>query len=697
MESFDFMDYKRYEHISKGLEDDRLITCDLGIWFRLERVSSNYGFQRKMTSLFQEVSFRDLKVLRRGGDTYYRATLNKWNMAKFLKSPNLGIFGDDYSITINGVYVNEEEGSESEVEEPETPLKAVEQHKKNEDNVLQIDLKKSSEKNGPMARGVHTYNLLSNFTEIENIMTHFNITFEDVEALIKPTPAIPSLLVVLKKSLSDWVKETDVRRDPFLLYQPAPQSERMGRTQIWAHAVLEDNQLERRVTIEGIYKRVSNAEVVHTLSYNGDVLTKPQPLTWKGSDLPNGDLMVNMKLHTEMNFIIIKGESYKVSYARQEKQCTHCFSFSHKNFECERWEADGRTLMFDYYKKWQRQVGFKEYQPLRPNPEDDVPQTPPQRIGSASESPAKPKKTPSKENVKEIQKQQNPEDKANPKKPSHEETANNSSTEAVPDQPQKPQVERKNDGTAKEGPDKDDVNPEILLEDFGAKYNLQGTSSKTPGLEATISKATALGSVQRKLFGEDDLPPSVGDSKESGQMPSQEASSEEVKSKGDNPNGSTQEEAGAKGTEKGRDEDKVQDHRVKSPKRNEKLEGLDQGLTPEGGGDKVVEGQKEQTEGKEGIIAESKKRKNSSSATKLTPENKKAHGNEKPVLLKEMKKMEEESVKKDLTEVKKKVLKSRLESYLNSKKDEIKRMTDDDQREFERTEANIRSSLGKSK
>ena len=180
-------------------------------------------------------------------------------------------------------------------------------------------------------------------------------------------------------------------------------------------------------------------------------------------------------------------------------------------------------------------------------------------------------------------------------------------------------------------------------------------------------------------------------------MPSQEASSEEVKSKGDNPNGSTQEEAGAKGTEKGRDEDKVQDHRVKSPKRNEKPEGLDQGLTPEGGGDKVVEGQKEQTEGKEGITAESKKRKNSSSATKLTPENKKAHGNEKPVLLKEMKKMEEESVKKDLTEVKKKVLKSRLESYLNSKKDEIKRMTDDDQREFERTEANIRSSLGKSK
>ena len=258
MEPYEFMDFKRYKYISKDLEDDRLITCDLGIWFRLERVSSSYGFQRKMTSLFQDVDFLDLKVLRRGGDTLYRATLNKRNFTKFLGSENLGIFGDDYSIIVNGFHLNEDEGGDTDATGPETPLKAVEKHRKVDDNVLQIDLKKSAEKNGPMARGVLTYNLLCDFAEVDNIMTHFNISMEDIDALIKPTPAIPSLLVVLKKNVEDWLKEADVRRDPYLLYQPAPQSERMGRTQIWAHVVLEDNQFDRRVTIEGIYKRVSN-------------------------------------------------------------------------------------------------------------------------------------------------------------------------------------------------------------------------------------------------------------------------------------------------------------------------------------------------------------------------------------------------------------------------------------------------------
>ena len=141
---------------------------------------------------------------------------------------------------------------------------------------------------------------------------------EDVDALIKPTPAIPSLLVVLKKNVEDWLKEADVRRDPYLLYQPAPQSERMGRTQIWAHITLEDNQFDRRVTIEGIFKRVSNEEIMHTLKYHGEILSEPKPVTWKGTDFPNGDLVVNMRIHNEFTFIMIKGEAYKVSYAKQD-------------------------------------------------------------------------------------------------------------------------------------------------------------------------------------------------------------------------------------------------------------------------------------------------------------------------------------------------------------------------------------------
>ena len=81
----------------------------------------------------------------------------------------------------------------------------------------------------------------------------------------------------------------------------------------------------------------------------------------------------------------------------------------------------------------------------------------------------------------------------------------------------------------------------------------------------------------------------------------------------------------------------------------------------------------------------------------MTPETKKAFVKEEPALLKEIKKIDEEASKGDLTEVKRKILKSKLESHISSKKDEIKRLTSIDRQEHERTELNIRSSLGRIK
>ena len=161
MDFLEFKDFGRYKHISKDLEEGQLITLDLGVWFRLEKLNNNYSFSRKMISLFPEVNFHDLKVLRKGGETQHRAVLSKRSLTKLLESANLGSFGDDYAITINCFYINEED-SEPNATGPETPLKVVESHKKVEDNILQIDLKKSSEKNGQMARGVLTHDLLRN-------------------------------------------------------------------------------------------------------------------------------------------------------------------------------------------------------------------------------------------------------------------------------------------------------------------------------------------------------------------------------------------------------------------------------------------------------------------------------------------------------------------------------------------------------
>ena len=112
----------------------------------------------------------------------------------------------------------------------------------------------------------------------------------------------------------------------------------------------------------------------------------------------------------------------------------------------------------------------------------------------------------------------------------------------------------------------------------------------------------------------------------------------------------------------------------------------------------VEEMRKELTEGKEEVgDDDTKKRKHANSATKVSPENKKAHTTEKSTLLKEIKKMEEEATKKDLNEVKKKVLKNRFDSYLDSKKDEVKRLLDADQQEYNRIVTNIRSTFVKGK
>ena len=109
----------------------------------------------------------------------------------------------------------------------------------------------------------------------------------------------------------------------------------------------------------------------------------------------------------------------------------------------------------------------------------------------------------------------------------------------------------------------------------------------------------------------------------------------------------------------------------------------------EGGGEP-----KEETARKEeGAAEDIKKRKHENFVTKLSPDNKKAHIKEKSGLLREIKKLEEEATRKDLSEVKKKVLKSRLDNHINSKREEIKRMLEEDQKEHERIEANIRSCL----
>ena len=740
--NMEFTNINRFHYMEKDMRGDQILTIDLSIWFRLERVNSNFSLERKMKSLFQSVRFKECSVLRRAGDTFYRATLDKENLILLLDSENLGFFGDDYAITVNGFHINKEEQDKGH-DTPETPLKNVEPNQNTDDNILKIEIKKGEEWNSPIARGIHTYNLLSDFTEIENILVHFNINMNAIKGLIKPTPAIPNLLVVLDSKLSDFLKKVDITREPFLMYQPSPQSENMGRSQLWAHAILENDQFDRRVMVEGIYKRVSSRELVHTLSYSGDVLNSPQPLMWKGSDLPNGDVVLNMRLHTELNFVMIKGEAYKVSYSKQERQCGHCWSWQHVNFECDKWDRDGRTMMVDYHMKWKRLVNFKEYQPLKEN------------------------------------------------------LAEEEQTPVTPKNPDQPPAKGDSSGDGSQATDKDDIDPAKLLNEYNLKYNHKAQTFLGRTQRALFQDnedVEAMGKAQSKGHEGDAAIRAAQSSEEGGGGATQgegrggtaqkeaeveggeggvgvnqgrepredggvsqreelgegegggvnqgEAAIGRALPSGECGGGTTQGEAGMGGGEGevgvnqggdlGEGEGVNQGGTAKSSlegggeaTQDEGGGGTEQQEAAMGGGEEGVgmnqgketgdgegikdsveknvsleskEAEEAEVKNKEETTEDTKKRKYGS-ATKQTPDKKKLHvnSNDNRELFKELKKMEKDISKKDLSEVKKRILKSRLEEYLVTNNEDIKRLQEEERFNLKRIETSIRASLEKGK
>ena len=63
--NMEFTNINRFHYMEKGIREDQILTIDLSIWFRLERVNSNFSLKRKMKSIFQSVRFKECTVLRR--------------------------------------------------------------------------------------------------------------------------------------------------------------------------------------------------------------------------------------------------------------------------------------------------------------------------------------------------------------------------------------------------------------------------------------------------------------------------------------------------------------------------------------------------------------------------------------------------------------------------------------------------------
>ena len=190
-------------------------------------------------------------------------------------------------------------------------------------------------------------------------MDHFDLTGK-VEMVSRGNPGDPTLKIKLKEGQN----LTRARlAEPLCILETSTQTkEALGSFDIFAHLVGNGPQA-KRVTIEGSGGRICDEDLLHILSFQGEVLTALVRDVWAYdgplAEVQTGTVSCIMKIKHDFNFIMHKSLKLKVKYAGQEVQCSICFGF-HRAAICSQRESNWRELADNYYFSWVNQVGFKE-------------------------------------------------------------------------------------------------------------------------------------------------------------------------------------------------------------------------------------------------------------------------------------------------------------------------------------------------
>ena len=360
--------------LDQALGEISWYSLDLNVHFKGETIRTENQLFDKLEILFDGVCYRTLKVTRAGNDMKYQAVVDKENFLLLMRHKNYGDFDGDYKFLVSSFHENV--GDDQEVfRTPDTPLKLAPQ-----DNIIDglddevtITMRRGRDPTDRPAKGMQSFNLLKDPSEVLRILEHFNL-YDKVTRCTKATPQRPTLQVQLKAPVGELF-DGNYYKSPCLVYKPTSQSEEGGATPLFAHIHLTSEIMPRRVVIDGIFGMVDLASVKHRLSYHGELVSDLEPMMWNDprlEDLPNGDICVFMKIKFEFNFLLFGKDSYKVTYQNQPQQCSVCYSFEHRTNSCDRRHLGRVSLHFDYLQKWKRLVGFTE---LRKN-EDSQPTTP---------------------------------------------------------------------------------------------------------------------------------------------------------------------------------------------------------------------------------------------------------------------------------------------------------------------------------
>ena len=347
-----------------NLPNDNYLYLDLVVNFRGEQIKTE-GALRKRLELLLMIYPNEVKVERKGRDFRYTILVSKGDLLEMINNENYGVFPGDYTIMIQHIKLDNEDNEGPETG-PELPSRSmVEADAARSPRELTIVIRKGDNVLDAPARGMTVFNLLSDETEVVRILEHFNLVGK-ILRVAKACPGIPTLEIELTVDLDELVDSGMINTNPMPLYEPTAQSaERLGHSPLFAHAKIDKGATAKRVQIEGVNGRVSLEHLRHLLSFQGEIVSDLEELTWKVdeghslSGVKNGDIVVFMKIHTDFSFVIIGDYAYKSMYAGNDNsQCSTCFSFKHRAVFCSKRDENRRVLLKDYEMKWKRTMNY---------------------------------------------------------------------------------------------------------------------------------------------------------------------------------------------------------------------------------------------------------------------------------------------------------------------------------------------------
>ena len=348
------------------LKPNRTYTVTLMVDFKGSEIRNDAQLLRKLEMFKPEVKFKDVKVIWRRGIAKYLVALDTHYFLELINHEEYGEFPNNHEVVVKSYkYNNSEDGKIDD--DQDSPLKKMVSNAANNDDEFRmvVTMRRGPNPSDAPVRGMKTFRILSDKKEITNICKHFKIPKEEVRAVARATPSVPTLEIELNTKVVDILDELEL--EPIKVYEPT--NDLYNEPELWAHLRVNKKEAFKWITIEGIGQRASMDEVCHKLSYMGRILERPVENTWKIGDgeddylkdIKNGDISVKMKLDFEVNYLITGMTAYMVNYQGQAKQCGFCFSWKHSRVsECpKRNQGAGREeLLRSYYECWKKEVGY---------------------------------------------------------------------------------------------------------------------------------------------------------------------------------------------------------------------------------------------------------------------------------------------------------------------------------------------------